>query len=235
MEQKFWEKFLEERMSEQKEWEKPLPPEVLKKEIKKSFSNPNTVNSLAQNYSPVSWENVSWSLEWSGWIEELNKIIENLPDWKVKTLFSNLSIYIWKWKSDPELRKFVKTNSNWDPINWYYCRAFLNSWLESIGFNTNKNNLSKDALNIWREVSKKEDMLPWDIVVMNRKWKDTAWNPWTHTWFFAWWTTGGQMLLLSWNARWWNVTLSPRSTNQIIWIRRYVDNKEEQELEKVKK
>ena len=236
MEQKFWEKYLKERMSEKREWDKPLPPEELKKEIKKSFSNPNTVNALATSYNQVPWENVKWSLEWTGWVEELNnEVIKKLPEWKVKSLFSNLLHFIWKWKTDPELRKFVKSNSNWDPIDWYYCRAFLNAWLESIGIPTNKNNLSKDALNIWREVPKKEEMLPWDIVVLSRNWTDTSGNPWTHVWIFAWWTKNGDMLFLSWNSTWWRVTCKPRSTKKIIWMRRFVDSKEENALRNIEK
>jgi hypothetical protein len=137
---------------------------------------------------------------------------------------------IWINEKDKRIKDFL--NNHWqkiDPAKTPWCRAFVNAELDIMWVATNGSLSARDgAKSIGKEVDSK-DMLPWDIVVVERAGKASDGSPGGHIWIFLGFDSSGHPIILWWNQH--NSVTIKTETRNVIWFRRAMPD---EETEKVK-
>ena len=189
-------------------------------EVKKNAYNAESIWSIASAWSTESkWNNFE---AWNMVVDKakLKEVIDTLPEWsKVREMLQAWYNLIWINEKDKRIKDFLNQHGQKiDPAKTPWCRAFVNAELAVMWVKTNGSLSARDAAkSIWKSVDSK-DLLPWDIVVVERHWKASDGSPGGHIGIFLWMSPSWHPIMLGWNQHN-SVTIKEEKRN-VIWFRR---------------
>ena len=165
----------------------------------------------------------------------LQEVIEKLPeDSKIRKMLKDVEPLLWVNEKDGRIKDFLNSHKqNIDPAKTAWCRAFVNAALIDAQIPISSNSLySREALtSMHNEVNNAKDLVPWDIVIVERNWKASDGKlPGGHIWFFLWMSKNGHPIILGWNQH--NSLTIKEEKRPILWFRRAMSYEEANKIRK---